>query len=467
GLRKELSTAYDNVGWLHQELGEYDLALKMYERSLEIARGTGTPRTEAMALSNIGDLRLELGLFRDAIDAFEGSLAAGTDVAEPRIFCLANIGLGSAYCELGDFQKARFHLEQAKYEAHRMNLKRELGGAILAEGTVLLSEGRHEDASDRFQSAVSVFLDIAAIRPLARAYIFLGETLIRLKKRNRLSGVVRALEKLMQNHTLADEVRRNGRVAPRFVAHLAAKGRHEWDDFESNLNYKDLPRVPNQLDGTSAGAYRGISTRRIQVRTFGRLQVTLDGHAVPDRAWGGRKSQELFLYLLINRAGKTREQLLDSLWGEAGLEVRPNAFYNLVYRIRRALSEDASVIREGHRYRVSPHVQVSLDLDEFRRLSNEARTVPKGSRQEVTLLERANSLYAGEFLIDFYSDWIVQIRHEVEAQYLSNLSRMTPIQSDGRERRPPANTLAKTGEIGASDLAGQKQRAVTKMRRRF
>ncbi|MBI4306466.1 MAG: tetratricopeptide repeat protein, partial [Chloroflexi bacterium] len=72
GLRKELSTAYDNVGVLQHELGEYEAALEMLGRSLEIARETGTPRTEAMAQVNIGDVRLELGQFRDAIDAFEG-----------------------------------------------------------------------------------------------------------------------------------------------------------------------------------------------------------------------------------------------------------------------------------------------------------------------------------------------------------------------------------------------------------
>jgi hypothetical protein len=55
---------------------------------------------------------------------------------------------------------------------------------------------------------------------------------------------------------------------------------------------------------------------RVEVRSFGGLQIGFDGRKVGAVEWESQKSQEFFAHLMCNRRGKDREKLIEVLWPE-------------------------------------------------------------------------------------------------------------------------------------------------------
>jgi two-component SAPR family response regulator len=161
----------------------------------------------------------------------------------------------------------------------------------------------------------------------------------------------------------------------------------------------------------------------VEVRALGSPQITVDGRKVGAVEWESQKAQELFAFLLCNRQGKSREELIEVLWPDISVNLSRNAFHNNVYRTRRALYRGCVVLDEG-RYLLQPQGAFWFDLDEFRRLSREAELAKACSKKQVTLLSQANRLYRGEFLRGMEAEWITPIRMEAEGLYLSNLARL-------------------------------------------
>jgi DNA-binding SARP family transcriptional activator len=176
----------------------------------------------------------------------------------------------------------------------------------------------------------------------------------------------------------------------------------------------------------------------LAIETLGRFTVLREGVVVTHAEWQSKKARDL-LKILVTRRGQAtpRDYLIELLWPEDDpsrtskrLAVALNVLRNVLDPGRRYGSDHFVVGGlEGLRLDLE---QLSVDVEEFLRLSDEALTIHRQKPGAATRqLEAADSVYAGEFLPeDRYEDWAAPLREEVRAAYLQVIRMLAKTATD-------------------------------------
>jgi len=185
----------------------------------------------------------------------------------------------------------------------------------------------------------------------------------------------------------------------------------------------------------------------LQIRAFGRFEVSLDGISIPEDRWPRRRTKEL-LKVLLTDPGRpfTFDQLVDALLPEANVRNATGNIQARVSELRRVLEpglsrgrESRYIISIGEGYAFSPACEFSLDTQEFEagiieseRFASERRWEEAAEASEKTLL-----LYRGEFLAeDRYAEWTNSTRSRLRERYLASLSSLASCYAElGRIRQ--------------------------------
>jgi DNA-binding SARP family transcriptional activator len=136
----------------------------------------------------------------------------------------------------------------------------------------------------------------------------------------------------------------------------------------------------------------------VDYRVLGPLEVWRNG----DRIRVGKPRERALLALLLLRANEVvpRDELIDSLWGEAPPATAKAALHNAVSALRKVLGEETiETVPAGYRIRVATH---ELDVLRFETLVQEARAAPPAARAE--LLRTALAHWRGLPLLELRLD---------------------------------------------------------------
>src|SRR5689334_22663953 len=128
---------------------------------------------------------------------------------------------------------------------------------------------------------------------------------------------------------------------------------------------------------------------RARVTLLGGFAAELGGAPVPDSAWRLRKAKDLVKLLALAEGHRLhREQAMDVLWPDRGLESAANNLNQAVHAARRALGAEAIDLQDG-----LLRLDADLDVDAFESAAVEARR-----DRTAAICERALALYGGELL---------------------------------------------------------------------
>ncbi|HJQ28936.1 MAG TPA: BTAD domain-containing putative transcriptional regulator, partial [Rubrobacter sp.] len=172
----------------------------------------------------------------------------------------------------------------------------------------------------------------------------------------------------------------------------------------------------------------------LQARFFGHFGLFCDGeifHLGPNG-----KMLSILKYLLANRGRPvSQDHLIGWLWPESNLKKARWSLNSAIHGLRKLLSGSHSsccasmnyvVLEEGY-YRLSPHIRVSTDVEEFDGLYEGGRVLQRsgdkaGAAKEY---EAAIELYRGDYLLeDLYEDWTMVERERLANAYMDILSRL-------------------------------------------
>ena len=157
----------------------------------------------------------------------------------------------------------------------------------------------------------------------------------------------------------------------------------------------------------------------LHVRALGPLEVRRDGELIAPDAWKYAKPRELLLYLLANRAGRTRDQIGLTFWPDATPAQVKNNFHVALHQVRRALGTADVIVFDGERYAVNWSLGVELDAYQF---EEDIRVALRAREGALPLLERTLASYAGDFLEDAQAgDWHLEYRDRLQRLYLDGL----------------------------------------------
>jgi DNA-binding SARP family transcriptional activator len=151
--------------------------------------------------------------------------------------------------------------------------------------------------------------------------------------------------------------------------------------------------------------------QNLKIRTLGQSDVIVDG--IPAR-WRSESARTLFFYLLSHPNGKTRQEIIETLWETNSDAASGNRFRVVVYRLRAALGSCETVIQDHCHYRLNQDVLGASDAHQFQSAFARAE---HASTTETRLTGYQHSLgfYKGDYLPQETADWARETRAEHRA----------------------------------------------------
>ena len=101
-----MASALNNIGLIHSNLKNYELALQHHQLSLELREETEDKRGIAASLNNIGTIHQALKQYSEAMKCYEQSLAIKRAIGDERNLSATIDNLGELHILLGDPEAA-------------------------------------------------------------------------------------------------------------------------------------------------------------------------------------------------------------------------------------------------------------------------------------------------------------------------------------------------------------------------
>jgi LuxR family maltose regulon positive regulatory protein len=344
------------------------------------------------AITN-GNRRLELGyyyyargfaaLLREDFPAAllhaEKALRLTLEVGAPAPEAMCRIGLAQVHLELKNYKQAGVELAHA----HRIS-----SGMRSKWFEYLCSLGEAQSALDQKDEAGGIaFLQKALV--LGRAEGYMNHEWRRPAVMTRLCE--KALEAGIEVEYVQDLIRKRGLVAESPPLHL--------ENWPWALKIHTLGRFGMIKDGKPV-AFQG----KIQKKPLDMLKALI--------ASGGRDVSEV--------------QLTDALWPDAAGDAAHSAFSTTLQRLRQSVgSEKAVQLKEG---KVTLDARYCwVDAWAFERTLNDVESLlqDKESKKAIELLEKAVSLYRGDFLGgDTNQPWAISMHERLRSKFIRAVARL-------------------------------------------
>lgn len=177
---------------------------------------------------------------------------------------------------------------------------------------------------------------------------------------------------------------------------------------------------------------------RIQIFTFGTLQVIRDETAVTESDWHTRQARQLLKILITERPRPVSTDLLiEILWPNSTPHAAATTLRSAINALRNVLEPDRPnrapsryIVTQapGYTFHLAP--EIWLDVEEFDHLYHRAHnTADSGLR--LRLLEQAIDLYADDYLIsDPYADWLQAERERLRERFFNALLMVADIYAE-------------------------------------
>ncbi|UBV45450.1 tetratricopeptide repeat protein (plasmid) [Deinococcus taeanensis] len=211
----------NNLGLVHESLGNYSHALDSFLRCLTFLRTRDVKEDGllSMCLVNVGKIHRELGNHAQARESLLAGLAAGERTETYVSMAAGNNELGLLYQTLGEHREALSAFLQSLQITRLHGMRREEAGTLDALGMVYHALGQHDLALATLQEALNVARAIPDVPSITEALVHFG---VLHAERGQYAAAITHLEEATR---LADEaeMRREG-IDARF--HLARCYRH-------------------------------------------------------------------------------------------------------------------------------------------------------------------------------------------------------------------------------------------------
>jgi two-component SAPR family response regulator len=187
-----------------------------------------------------------------------------------------------------------------------------------------------------------------------------------------------------------------------------------------------LQHVMENLPAVSIPSLSVVNNTAVIVKCLGPFRVLAGGEEISQGRWVSAKARDLLAYFITFRGERIpAERIFDAIWADKAGRGR-TAFHTALSRLRNALRTNETTPRfilvETGEYWLDT-VAFSVDVDEFDSELTKARAA-SGQEASARLYEQATSLYRGEYLENFYYDWVFPERRRLTQAYLSALSAL-------------------------------------------
>lgn len=437
GSNRQEATALANVGSTYGLLGNHTVSIDYLFKALKLHEQNGNLRSQANALDNIADQYRQLREPAQALTYSLRSLKLFQSVGDRFGEGLAMRTLGHTLQQIKDYDAALSYLLRSLSLIEVSGERFETAFCLLLLGDFFFERGSIEEARSYFERGIT----------FSRANYH--ETEAKLHER-----LIACYEKL-QNPELAEEHRKAYLTITReqfseeqlaSAKDLIAKLELEQALVEAERNGIATTAIQENIEvllrasqGREQPAVRSLVVPpTIQIQTFGRFALLLNGKEISNEMWQRKKARDVFKVLLLNhRRAVTIDELIDKIWGNSSLKNPEPALWNATSCIRKVLEpelkpQNASkyLTIADRTYQLDLGEEASVDFIKFKRLITQSQSVRNLETRE-ELLRETIELYRGDFLKeDMNEEWASFERMLLKEQYIDALMRLATISRD-------------------------------------
>ncbi len=215
---------------------------------------------------------------------------------------------------------------------------------------------------------------------------------------------------------------------------------HLFQDFlKKRLNRKNTKILGIEQLATSEGKMK--DDVRIKVYCFGTFKVFGKNDVKPVQ-WKTTKAKEVFAYLIKN-SNKiiSKEKILEDIWPDMDPKKTSTWLHTYIYQIRKVMKKLG--IKKGLIYKNGGYSLkrkgIKIDINEFENLFN--YSMIEGIINPIEYLEKAISLYGGEYLEGLDNEWIVKENNRLQYIYIYALERLAKLHMEEKEYTDAINYL--------------------------
>jgi len=433
------ATALLNMAHCYLYLGNLSECEKNLDEAIERCQLFNLVAARADAFETYGNLFREKGEIDKANEYYQRAARAydeaGVNLARTELIeeqALLSLAIGDA-------PAARNQIERL-IEARPLE-KNEIGfyTATLAKARIMIAQGEYQAAADDLSEAQRYFQNHTLYYYEAQASLARAITEYRLGNEPQMIDCLRRAVDLAVRYDYEYWLRREATANHQlFVTEEAAE-----------LLPPDLRK---QL------AESTVSEPVLSVTT----EVTLNPEPVPDLtinmlgpveifrefsrplaadAWTTRRARDILCFIASRRHRRaSKDNIIDTFWGEADLEIVEKNFHPTVSHIRKALNSNQPLkqnfilYRDGD-YQLNPDLSYKIDIEEFDRLVSVGETARRARQFDecVKAYEQAIALYRGDFAQGSYEPWVDEQRSYYREKYLHLLESLAGVAQKQQE----------------------------------
>ena len=362
----------------------------------------------------MGDVYRDLGRYTDAVASYKQGLLDARKVGDAFLGAYSLDALGQTYHLMGKTPDGVALVRRAYEDARERGATYEMALYQLSLGAMAHEQGYLDDATNRLKHCIEYFQQ-GHVSELARANLHLAQTYHLAYRPQAMHECIRDAELCLfrlgyDGFILPTLLRTAGAI--RAAADTSPYLRDLLDQAVEKLGA--VPEVAQRQPRPS-----------LRVHVLGRPRVFLGDVPLANEYWNRQRTQELFFYLLTHPR-RTTYQIGADLWPELSPSRVRNNLYVTMSRLRKALGSSDYVVSEDGRYSIHPP-SLWVDANLFREAIELAQS-STDARDEIRRLDRAVSLYRGEFLKDFATgaddSWIRDERASLQRMYERALQRL-------------------------------------------
>jgi len=163
-FKRGLAKTYTFYGFFHDDVGNYDLALESYDKSLKIRSEIGDVRGVSVTYNNMGIIYKELGNYLKAMECYHKSLKIKEEISQTNPSEKNAQGIMRTYNNMGIIYDEQKNFDQAlKYYNLSLTMAEELDQQISIAtaynnlGVIAVKQDQHSKATEYFFKALKIY----------------------------------------------------------------------------------------------------------------------------------------------------------------------------------------------------------------------------------------------------------------------------------------------------------------------
>ncbi len=174
-IKRNLNLSLNSIGHIYRTLGQYDLAITNFNKSIALEAELGNTQGLAMNYKDIGECLEAESKLEEALQNYEKSLALNEKVGSKRVHLLSNLGIAHVYVHQGRTKEALQIFESILELSEEMGDMRIISEIYINIGWAQIQNNKFDEAQYNLNKGLEIAKKYNLLSEMEEAYSFLAD----------------------------------------------------------------------------------------------------------------------------------------------------------------------------------------------------------------------------------------------------------------------------------------------------